>query len=449
MRCFVHASRLIGSEAVGIECKNIATFLLGESYKAVGTVGKINRRILIVDDNIDIHHDFGKILCGNRQANDLAAQEAMLFGGQPDIVSEASFQLSSAMQGQDAVQIVADADYEDQPFAVAFVDMRMPPGWGGVETIQHLWEIDPRINIVICTAYSDYTSGQILKELGETDQLLILKKPFDPEEARFAALAMSHKWQQQRIAERKTADLEQELALRTAEIVQSRDMFAFGLAKLADSRDPETGEHLNRMRHYSQMIAEQLQRDSVYSDQIDQAFLDDLYRSSPLHDIGKIGIRDNVLCKPGRLTETEFDHMRQHVQIGADAINEMVDFNVSGSFMKMALDIVRFHHERFDGNGYLAGLAGDEIPLSARIVAIADVYDAITSKRVYKEAMSFEFAYSEITTNAGTQFDPVCVDAFCSCREEFERLADELHRVDYFVREPSKMHAAPELYCRN
>ncbi|MBN2477497.1 MAG: response regulator [Pirellulales bacterium] len=215
------------------------------------------------------------------------------------------------------------------------------------------------------------------------------------------------------------AQLEEQVHQRTAEVVATRDMAIFGLAKLAESRDPDAGEHLERMRQYSRILAEQLGREGPYVAQIDQAFIDDIYRSSPLHDIGKVGIPDAILLKPGRLTRDEFEIMKQHTTIGAEALRQAVEESACGSFLDMAIDIARHHHERYLGTGYPDGLAGDEIPLSARIVALADVYDALTSDRVYKSAFDPEVAKSMIEEEKGQHFDPDVVEAFRARYDDF------------------------------
>ncbi len=213
-----------------------------------------------------------------------------------------------------------------------------------------------------------------------------------------------------------SAKLERLVQERTAEIAETRNVTVFALAKLAESRDPETGEHLERMRSYAQILAEELAKTGPYTEEIDESFLTNLYMSSPLHDIGKVGIPDAILLKPGRLSTTEFEIMQRHALIGADALREAAGHTQSGGFLNMAVEIAGAHHERFDGSGYPNALSGVDIPLAARIVALADVYDAITSVRVYKSASEPEVARSVIENEAGKHFDPAIVDAF---RERF------------------------------
>ena len=195
-------------------------------------------------------------------------------------------------------------------------------------------------------------------------------------------------------------------------LLETRDLLVFAMAKLTESRDPETGAHLERMRSYSMILAEELGCGGPYCTRIDKEFLEDLYRASPLHDIGKVGIPDAILLKPGQLTADEFEIMRQHATIGGDAIDKIVASSTTAGFLRMAAEIARGHHERFDGSGYPTGLKGEEIPLGARIVAVADVFDALSSARVYKAAFEPLAAKGMIVAESGKHFDPVIVRAF-------------------------------------
>jgi len=211
---------------------------------------------------------------------------------------------------------------------------------------------------------------------------------------------------------------------RTRNIIATQNVAVFALAKVAESRDDETGEHLVRVRLYSQILAEHLARDSVYAAEITTQFLDDLQRASPLHDIGKVAVRDAILLKPGRLTPEEFELMKMHTVLGANTLEEVVWFSQCGSFLATAVAIARFHHERFNGTGYPQGLQGQEIPLAARIVALADVFDALTSTRPYKPAYSAQVARRIIGEESGKQFDPEIVAAFEACFEEFRVICE-------------------------
>lgn len=213
--------------------------------------------------------------------------------------------------------------------------------------------------------------------------------------------------------------------LRTAERMLSlitRDVTIFALAKLAESRDPDTGAHLERVRHYSRLLAQHLRGLPEFEDQIDEEFVRLIFLTSPLHDIGKVGVPDSVLLKPDRLTEEEFEAMKMHTTIGADTLEAALAAHPEAMYLQMARDIALTHHERFDGSGYPLGLKGEAIPLAGRIVALADAYDAMTSKRVYKAAYTHEVARSIIVDASGTQFDPEVVEAFRSQEREFCRV---------------------------
>ena len=206
---------------------------------------------------------------------------------------------------------------------------------------------------------------------------------------------------------------------RSAEVVATRDVAVFALARLAESRDPEMGAHLERIRAYCRILAEHLSREGPYAAQIDPEFIEELQRSSPLHDIGKVGIPDAILLKPGRLSRDEFEVMKRHTVIGADALHEAAQYSRCGGFLQMAIDIARHHHERFNGSGYPDGLSGEDIPLAARIVALADVYDALTSARVYKPAYDPIVVKTMIEQEEGWYFDPAMVEAFRARHDEF------------------------------
>ncbi len=186
-----------------------------------------------------------------------------------------------------------------------------------------------------------------------------------------------------------------------------------GLAKLAESRDPETGDHLVRISAYSAMIGAELGSDPTYAGAIDARFVDDLRRFAPMHDIGKVGVADRILRKPGRLTDEETAEMARHPSIGADVLRrcEAQMLARGRSVFRVGIEIAESHHERWDGTGYPNGQAGEAIPLAARIVAVADVFDALTSKRPYKEAWSVDRALETIDASSGQRFDPAVVAA--------------------------------------
>jgi putative two-component system response regulator len=201
--------------------------------------------------------------------------------------------------------------------------------------------------------------------------------------------------------------------------LETRDVAIFAMARLAESRDPETGAHLERVRSYSRIIAQHLGGLDRYRQEITPEYARLIYLTSPLHDIGKVGIPDSVLLKPGRLSDREFEVMKTHASIGAETLDAALREFPGVKFLEMGRDIAATHHERYDGEGYPARLAGENIPLCGRIVALADVYDALTSKRVYKAAFNHDNAVAMITAERGTQFDPDVVDAFIQNESKF------------------------------
>ncbi|MFN8717127.1 MAG: HD domain-containing phosphohydrolase [Gemmatimonas sp.] len=203
-----------------------------------------------------------------------------------------------------------------------------------------------------------------------------------------------------------------------------------GLAKLAESRDPDTGDHLARMALYAALIAEELGRAGPYQDQVSAAFVRSIHQFAPMHDIGKVGLGDVILRKPGRLSEAERLDMQRHPNIGAEVLR-LCEAQVNGlgySIFRVAIEIAEGHHERFDGTGYPQGLAGPAIPLAARIVAVADVFDALTSKRAYKAAWPVERALAMLEAEAGAQFDPHVVAAF---RRALPRVLEVYERFEH------------------
>jgi putative two-component system response regulator len=212
------------------------------------------------------------------------------------------------------------------------------------------------------------------------------------------------------------------MRLRTGERIlglESRDLLIFAMAKLAESRDNETGMHLERMREYSKMLAEELSTWPRYAEAIDGDYVQLLYLTSPLHDIGKVAIPDSVLLKPGRLTRDEFEVMKKHTLLGGETLKSVAQLRPEAHFLTMAEEIALTHHEHYNGAGYPLGLAGDAIPLCGRIVAVADVYDALTSRRVYKPAYSHDMARTIILEGSGTQFDPDVVRRFSTANRTF------------------------------
>jgi len=223
--------------------------------------------------------------------------------------------------------------------------------------------------------------------------------------------------------------LEMDLLESNRKVQNARAATILGLAKLADYRDEGTGTHLERIREYARLLTGEMARLPGNPESIDQRYIDDIYNSAILHDIGKVGISDAVLLKPGELTHEEFEVIKCHTQFGGDAL-AAIESQIEGrSFLHIGKEIAYNHHEKWDGSGYPAGLKGRAIPLAARIVAVADVYDALTTKRFYKEAFSHAKARQIILDLRGSHFDPAVVDAFSAIEGQFDRIRQEkLHQ---------------------
>jgi putative two-component system response regulator len=218
--------------------------------------------------------------------------------------------------------------------------------------------------------------------------------------------------------------LEAEVTRRMAENQRIQDVTIHALARLAEIRDNETGNHILRTQEYVRTLARRLQGNPRFAGRIDDRLIALLAKSAPLHDIGKVGIPDRVLLKPGRLDADEWSIMKTHAQLGAEAL-EQAERDVAHpvEFLQIAKQIARSHHERWDGHGYPDGLVGDAIPLSARLMALADVYDALISQRVYKPPFPHEQAFAMILAERGRHFDPDVVDAFVDCHADLNAIA--------------------------
>jgi len=218
--------------------------------------------------------------------------------------------------------------------------------------------------------------------------------------------------------------LEREVARRVRELSAVQDITIYAMATLAETRDNETGNHIRRTQNYVITLATKMAENPKYALQLPRQDIELLYKSAPLHDIGKIGIPDRILLKPGRLTPEEFDIMKTHASIGKASIEAAEQLvAMPDSFLRFAKEIAGSHHEKWDGSGYPDGLAGEAIPLSARLMALADVYDALISKRVYKDAFTHDMARDIILQGRGTHFDPAVIDAFVALEQDFIDIA--------------------------
>lgn len=332
---------------------------------------------------------------------------------------KSGYELARAVSGEECLEKIRDVGPD-----LVLLDIMMP-GLDGYETCRRIKASPLGKFTQVILVSANATTAERLKgyEAGADDYIV---KPFGPDELLAKVrihfrlrMMIEDLWSANAKIQQFNAELGRMVEVRTAEIVATRDIAIFAMAKLTESRDVETGEHLERMRHYCRILAEELRRNGPYRDQITDAFVEDLFQSSPLHDIGKVGIPDAILLKPGRLTVEEFEIMKKHTVIGSQALVKTAEHTDFGGFLAMAIDVTRYHHERFDGRGYPDGLAGLQIPLSARIVALADVYDALTSARVYRPAYEPERARQMIEFEEGKYFDPVIVNAFRAIYQDF------------------------------
>ncbi len=219
---------------------------------------------------------------------------------------------------------------------------------------------------------------------------------------------------------------------RTEEVQRTQDVTILSMATLAETRDNETGAHILRTQRYVRALAERMAQDPKFAPDLDTRAIDLLYKSAPLHDIGKVGIPDAILLKPGKLDDDEFDIMKTHAALGGEAIRVAEkEMGEGTSFLAYAREIAETHHEKWDGSGYPNRLAGEAIPLSGRLMAVADVYDALISKRVYKPAFPHEKARDIIVEGRGTHFDPAVVDAFLAVEDRFKDIAADFNDEAY------------------
>jgi putative two-component system response regulator len=322
------------------------------------------------------------------------------------------FEVQAARSGEEALISVE----QEQPDLI-LLDL-MLPGLTGYEVCSRLKQSPAtwHIPVIIITGNSDRDANIQAVGAGADD---FLAKPFDRAllEARLKT-SLRNKILQDQLY-RYQHELEGMVQERTQQVEITQQVTVFSLARLAESRDTETGDHLERMRSYARELAEEMCSWEKFSGIMDNGFVTALYHSTPLHDIGKVGIPDNILLKPGKLSPREFDIMKTHTLIGGDTLRAADLEAGQNSFLAMGRDIAFHHHEKWDGTGYPDGLSGENIPLAARITALADVYDALSSKRPYKEPFSHEKSRSIILEGAGTHFDPDVIEAFLRREERF------------------------------
>ncbi len=322
----------------------------------------------------------------------------------------ADYTIHAAISGEKGLEIARRMPQPD----IILLDIMMP-GIDGYEVCRQL-KGDPltaHIPVVFISALDQVGHETRGLELGAVDYI---RKPFEP-------VLVKARVHNHLALKRYEQHLEELVRARTAELALTQQVTIEALANLAEFRDNETGGHIKRTQNYVRALTQQLNTHGAYQQLLDAASIEMLYRCAPLHDIGKVAIRDMILLKPGRLTPEEFEEMKQHVTFGAKALEVAEGVQGESLFLQFAREIILGHHERWDGKGYPNGLAGSNIPLPGRIMAVADVYDALISRRVYKPAFSHAQAVEIIVQGSGSHFDPVIVEAFIALGDEFRAIA--------------------------
>nr|WP_042074666.1 two-component system response regulator [Aeromonas sanarellii] len=329
------------------------------------------------------------------------------------------YRVKLANNGEKALRILAGDPLPD----LILLDIMMP-GLSGLQVAEQLQQ-DARtrhIPIIFLTSMAAVESELQGLALGAVDYIT---KPISPSRV-LARVETQIKLKAAADFLRDQNDfLEQEVQRRTREVVAIQEVTIQAMASLAETRDNETGNHIRRTQHYVKLLAELLCDHPRFRHFLNDETIHLLFKSAPLHDIGKVGIPDHILLKPGRLTKEEFEIMMTHTTLGRDAIQRAEDqLGFPVDFLRLAKEIAYSHQEKWDGSGYPLGLSGDDIPISARLMAVADVYDALISHRVYKPGMPHEEAVDIIRQGGGWHFDPDVCAAFLSATEQFKAIAE-------------------------
>ena len=311
-----------------------------------------------------------------------------------------------------------------EPPDLILLDVNMPE-MDGYELCERLKGADVTKDIPVIFITASHETEEKVKafKMGCVDYVT---KPFQCDEVNARVETHLRLRKMQLELERHNHHLEDLVKEKVREISDSQLAAIIALAKLAESKDDETGHHVERTRTFCRLLAEKLRENPSYAKRIDKSYVENIYHAAPLHDIGKVGIPDNILLKPARLTTEEFEIMKTHPMIGAKTLQAARSQYPLNNFLNMGLEIAYSHHEKWDGSGYPKGLAGDSIPLSARIMAVADVYDALRSIRPYKTAFSHETSCEIIFEGSGSHFDPALIEAFAALEPEFARIREQM-----------------------
>ncbi len=342
-----------------------------------------------------------------------------------DLITTFGYQAISAKTGEEALQLLELKPQID----LVLLDYMMP-GLSGYEVLQRIpsaVKTPPYPPVIMVSANTTLEATISCLEKGAKDYI---QKPIQSAllhtriknclaERKMERIKLQHEM----FIEHQNQLLEKRVRDQVSEITRAQMATIFALSRLAESRDPETGNHLERIARYCSLLCHQLDKAGEFNGAITPDFQNTLEMASPLHDIGKVGVPDSVLMKPGKLTHEEFEIMKHHTLLGAVTLEKVNQEHPGSNYVMMGIEIARSHHERWDGKGYPDGIAGEQIPLSARILSVADVYDALASKRCYKDAFSHEKCCQILQEGNGTQFDSRILKAFTQCHQEFRETA--------------------------
>lgn len=328
------------------------------------------------------------------------------------------YKVRAANNGERALAIAAGQPRPD----LILLDIMMP-GMDGYEVCERL-KIDPHtadIPVIFLTAKVQVEDEEFGLRLGAVDYIT---KPISPPIVLARVETHLTLKRARQFLQDRNAYLEAEVWRRSREVMAIQEVTIMAMASLAETRDNATGNHIRRTQHYVRALAQHLRHHPRFATALNDETIELLFKSAPLHDIGKVGIPDRILLKPGRLTPDEFEIMKTHAALGRDAIAAAERYlDTPDSFLRFAREIAYSHQEKWDGSGYPEGLWGEQIPLSARLMAVADVYDALISRRIYKPALPHEQAVAMIREGRDQHFDPDIVDAFLECAEQFRTIA--------------------------
>lgn len=336
-----------------------------------------------------------------------------------NIFDDQGYKVRPLSDGRMALQAI-----KNTPPDLILLDIMMPE-MDGFEVCEELKKDEnlKDIPVIFISAISETFDKVKAFQLGGVDYIT---KPFQIQEVVARVNTHLTKGYLQKQLTYQNRNLQQIVEKQVMEISSGHVAAIAAITKLAEFRDEDTGKHIDRTQTFCKILAENLSNQKKFSTQIDDLFISNIFTASPLHDIGKVAIPDAILMKPGRLTPAEFEIMKTHTEIGADYLDKASLSLGKNNFLLMGQDIARWHHEKWDGSGYPDGLKEESIPLSARIMALSDVYDALRSKRVYKEAFSHEVSRDIIVKGSGTHFDPLIVNSFLELEQQFSSTRDSM-----------------------